>query len=390
VPLRGVAAITGTGELKPVRRTEGRTTLDMTAEVARLAAADAGIELRDLDGLLVDPFNDSPIVIPSTVAEYLGLKVNFAELVDLGGATGAGMVWRAAAAIAAGLCETCLCVNATPREAARGTGWQGRARSFRTPDMEFEVPYGAVGANFGYALIAQRYAHEFGLTDRQRAKVAVDERANAGMNPNAIFHGQPITVEDVLASPLVLDPLHLLEIVMPCAGGAALIVQEAGRAKKNGRRPAYLLGAGEYLTHKSISMAPSLTETPIKVAADKAFATAGVSRSDVQLASVYDCYTIAVILALEDAGFCAKGEGGAFVEAHDLTWRGDFPVNTHGGQLSFGQAGLAGGMSHVTEAARQVMGRAGERQIEGCDLAYVNGNGGFISEQVSLVLGSGV
>ncbi len=117
---------------------------------------------------------------------------------------------------------------------------------------------------------------------------------------------------------------------------------------------------------------------------------AGVSRRDIKLASVYDCYTISVLVTLEDAGFCDKGEAGAFVEAHDLTWKGDFPVNTHGGQLSFGQAGLAGGMSHVTEAARQVMGVAGERQVKGCDLAYVNGNGGFMAEQVSLVLGSNV
>lgn len=387
--IRGVAAITGVGELKPTRHTEGRTTLDMIAEVSRMAAADAGIELRELDGLLVDPFNDSPLVIPSTVAEYLGLDVTFAELVDLGGATGAGMVWRAAAAIAAGQCETCLCVSATPRESRRTIGWSGAmARPYLSPDAEFDFPYGAIGANFAYALIAQRYAHEYSLTDQQRAKVAVDQRANACANPNAIFHGEPLTIDDVLASPVVLDPLHLLEIVMPCAGGAALIVTSAEKAKRGKRPPAYLLGAGEHLTHKSIAHAPSLTNTAIKAAADRAFETAGVSRSDIKLASVYDCYTIAVLLTLEDAGFCGKGAAGAFVEEHDLTWKGDFPVNTHGGQLSFGQPGLAGGMSHVTEAARQVMGVAGERQIEDCDLAYVNGNGGFMSEQVSLVLGS--
>lgn len=385
--LRGVAAITGIGELKPVRQTEGRSALDMIAEVARLAVADAAIDWREIDGLVVDPFNDTPLVIPSSVAEYLGLEVTFAELVDLGGATGAGMVWRAAAAIQSGLCETALCVSATPREPRRGLGWEGSARPWRTPDAEFEFPYGALGANFGYAIIAQRYMHEYSLTDAQRAKVAVDQRTNAQANPNAIFYGEPITIDDVLSSDLILDPLHKLEIVMPCGGGAAMIVQSAERAKRRGRA-AYLLGAGEHLTHKSLAYAPSLTNSAIKRAADKAFDTAGVSRADIKLASVYDCYTIAVLLTLEDAGFCAKGEAGAFVESHDLTWKGDFPVNTHGGQLSFGQAGLAGGMSHVTEAARQIMGAAGERQIAGCDLVYVNGNGGFMSEQVSLVLGS--
>ena len=386
--LRGVAAITGVGELKPVRQTEGRTALDMIAEVARLAAADAGIGWREINGLIVDPFNDTPLVIPSSVAEYLGLEVTFAELVDLGGASGAGMVWRAAAAIQAGLCDTVLCACATPRERRGGLGWAGNAGAWRTPDTEFEFPYGALGANFGYAIIANRYAHEFSLTDRQRAKVAVDQRTNAQSNPDAIFYGQPLTIDDVLNSPMVLDPLHLLEIVMPCGGGAALIVQSAEKAKARGRA-AYLLGAGEHLTHKSLAYAPSLTNSAIKVSADKAFQTAGVARSDIKLTSVYDCYTISVLLTLEDSGFCGKGEAGAFVESHDLTWRGDFPVNSHGGQLSFGQAGLAGGMSHVTEAARQVMGVANGRQIAGCDLAFVNGNGGFMSEQVSLVLGSG-
>jgi acetyl-CoA acetyltransferase len=385
--LRGAAAITGLGELKPVRQTEGRTALDMIAEVARLAAADAQIGWRDINGLIVDPFNDTPLVIPSSVAEFLGLEVTFAELVDLGGATGAGMVWRAAAAIQAGLCDTVLCACATPRERRGGLGWAGNAAAWRTPDTEFEFPYGALGANFGYAIIANRYAHEFSLTDRQRAKVAVDQRANAQANPDAVFCGEPITIDDVLASPMVLDPLHLLEIVMPCGGGAALIVQSAEKAQARGRA-AYLLGAGEHLTHKSIAYAPSLTDSAIRVAADKAFETADVARSDIKLASVYDCYTITVLLTLEDVGFCAKGEAGAFVESHDLTWQGDFPVNTHGGQLSFGQAGLAGGMSHVTEAARQVMGAADGRQVPDCDLAFVNGNGGFMSEQVSLVLGS--
>ena len=386
--LRGAAAIVGVGELKPSRHTEGRMALDMIAEVAGLAVANAGVDLAQIDGLLVDPFNDTPMLIPSTVGEYLGLDLGFAELVDLGGASGAGMIWRAAAAIAAGQCETCLCVMATPREARRrGLGWAGGGRPYRSPDAEFEFPYGALGANFAYALIAQRYMHEYRLTDEQRAKVAVDQRTNACANPEAIFFGEPITAEDVLKSPMILEPLHMLEIVMPCAGGAALVVTSAEKAKQAKRQPAYLLGAGEHLSHKSLSCAPSLTDSAIKAAAEKAFAMAEVRPAEIKLASIYDCYTITVLISLEDAGFCGKGEGGAFAEEHDFTWKGDFPLNTHGGQLSFGQPGLAGGMSHVTEAARQVMGVAGERQVKDCDLAFVNGNGGNMSEQVSLILG---
>lgn len=384
--LRGKAAIVGIGELRPTRTTHGETNLGMLAEVARLAIADAGLSPRDVDGLLTSPFSESTMLVPSTLCEYLGLPVTFAEVVDLGGATGAGMVWRAAAAIAAGLCTTCVCVTAARRE-ERTPGRRGDGRPLdRSPWAEFEAPYGAIGANFGYALIARRYMHEFAVTPEQLAKIAVQQRFNACANPDAIFSGQPITIEDVLSSPVIVDPLHLLEIVMPCAGGAAVVVTSAERAKDLRQPPVYLLGAGEYCTHRSITYAPSLTHSAIRVAADRAFAMAGVSRADIDLASIYDCYTITVLLTLEDAAFCAKGEGGRFVEEHDLTYRGDFPLNTHGGQLSFGQPGLAGGMSHVTEAARQLMGRAGERQLQKCELAFVNGNGGIMSEQVSLIL----
>jgi acetyl-CoA acetyltransferase len=154
-----------------------------------------------------------------------------------------------------------------------------------------------------------------------------------------------------------------------------------------GKPAAYILGGGEHCTHRSLTYAPSLTNTAIRASADAAFAMAGVRREDIDVASIYDCYTITVLLSLEDAGFAKKGEGGAFVDAHNLRFDGDFPLNPHGGQLSFGQAGLAGGMSHVTEAARQVMGRGEDRQVKDCELAFVNGNGGIMSEQVSLIFG---
>ncbi|MGH9195945.1 MAG: thiolase family protein, partial [Acidimicrobiia bacterium] len=284
----------------------------------------------------------------------------------------------------AGLCESCLLLTGSTRgsgQSRRGGGMQDRSAA-----AEFEVPYGAIGANFGYAQIATRYMYEYGVTPEQLAKIAVHQRDNACMNPDAIFYGEPITVEDVLNSPVVVDPLHMLEIVMPVGGAAALVVTSAERAKTLPNNPAYLLGAGEHCTHKSITYAPSLTDTAIKVAADKAFEMSGVSRDRVGLASIYDCYTITVLLSLEDAGFCAKGGGGEFVDAHDLRWNGDFPLNTHGGQLSFGQPGIAGGMSHVTEAARQIQGRAENRQVKDLEFAFVNGNGGIMSEQVSLIL----
>lgn len=381
----GGAAIVGIGELRPQRRTEGETPLGLMARTALLAVEDAGLPFAEIDGLIVHPIGGMSMLVPSTVTELLGLRVRYAETVDLGGATGAGMVWRAARAIEAGMCRACLCVTAASRGSGRGGGGGLRDNS---PFAEFELPYGAVGANFGYAQIAQRYRYEYGVRPEQLARIAVDQRANACANPDAFFHGQPIRIEDVLESPLVVDPLRLLEIVMPTGGGAALLVVAPEIAHALPQRAAWLLGAGEICTHKSITYAPSLTETAIRPAADAAFRAAGIERRQVGLASLYDCYTITVLLTLEDAGFCKKGEGGRFVEEHDLRFDGDFPLNTHGGQLSFSQPGIAGGMSHVTEAARQVQGRAGARQVESLEFAFVNGNGGIMSEQVSLVLGA--
>jgi acetyl-CoA acetyltransferase len=187
---------------------------------------------------------------------------------------------------------------------------------------------------------------------------------------------------------MIADPLHMLEIVMPAGGAAALVVVGPELATKLNQTPAWLLGAGERVTHKSITYAPSLTDSAIQASAARAFEQAGVSPSQMGLASVYDCYTITVLLTLEDSGFTPKGSGGRFIEEHDLRWSGDFPLNTHGGQLSFGQPGIAGGMSHVTEAVRQIQHRAGQRQIPDLQLAFVNGNGGILSEQVSLIFGT--
>lgn len=366
--------------------------LEGQAELARLALSDAGIPLSDVDGVLTQSvLTEAPFLVPSTVVEYLGLGASFAEVVDLGGATACGMAARAAMAIEAGYCETVLCItdmtcrHPDPRRASENwaADWGGGA--WGSPQAEFELPFGAAQGTYGYAMIANRYAYEYGLDPRHLAKIAVDQRTNAVANPKAIFR-QPITIEDVLNSPLICDPLHLLEIVMPCFGGAAFVVTSRQRAAQARHRPVHIVGAGEYTTHRSVTYEPSFTTSPIKVAADRAWAMSGVKHSDIDMAALYDCYTITVLLTLEDAGFCAKGDGGRFIQAHDLTNRGDFPVNTHGGQLSFGQAGGAGGTSQVIESVLQVQGRAGDRQLPRCDAVYINGNGGIMSEQVSLIV----
>jgi acetyl-CoA C-acetyltransferase len=379
--LKGKAAAIGIGELKPLKEPGDETPLGLMAKVSAEAIADAGLEKKDIDGFLVGmPFADPGMIYPAAAAERLGLQTRMLNVVDIGGASPAGMIWRAAAAIDAGMCNAVLCLVADLNR----TGDQ------RVPvvsmQREFEAPYGMIGANCGYALIARRHMYEFGTTAQQMAKVAVDQRKNAMKNPLATFNDKELTIDDVLNSRMICDPLHLFEIVSPVSGGAAVIVASPEIARRTKHPPVWLLGAGEFANHSTITYAPSITTSPIEVAAANAFKMAGLKPSDMDLACPYDCYTITVIVSLEDAGFCKKGQGGPFVAEHDLTYAGDFPCNTHGGQLSFGQPGLGGGMSHVTEGIRQLMGRGGARQVKNASLAYVNGNGGIMSEQASLIL----
>ncbi|MEU3270212.1 thiolase family protein [Saccharomonospora sp. NPDC006951] len=397
--LKGEAAIVGIAEL-PARRAKSTPpafTLDQYARLAALVTADAGLDPRAVTGLITHGVRESAMFAPATLAEYLGLPLDFGERVDLGGATSAGMVWRAAAAIELGICDAVLAVVPgssvlpVPEHApARTPGWYGASSGeFGSPQAEFEIPYGNVGQNAPYAQIANRYAAEFGYDPLATAKIAVDQRTNAQAHPGAIFHDTPLTVEDVLASPVIADPIRKLDIVMPVQGGAAVLVAGKRLAAKARHRPVWITGFGEHIAFKTPTYAEDLVRTPIARAAGTAFGMAGVSREDVDVASIYDCYTITVLMSLEDAGFCPKGTGMNWVREHDLTFRGDFPLNTAGGQLSFGQAGMAGGMHHVADGARQVMGRAGQAQVADCDTAFVTGNGGIMSEQVALLLQGG-
>lgn len=401
--LRGAAAIVGCAQYRPERYATAPRMfhLEQVADLAALALRDAGLRLQDVDGLCLGGthFHEATQFVPAMVAEYLGVGLNFAEVVDLGGAGAVGMVWRAAAAIELGLCQAVLCVQPArlaplapgedPAAMAKALRYGGHSTAYGAPEAEFDIPYGHVGQNTGYALIAERYAALHGYDPRAAAKVVVDQRFNAQANPEAIFHGHPLTIDDVLASRLIADPLHILEIVMPVAGGAAVIVAAPEVAARARHRPVHVAGFGERLAHKSPTYAPEMTLTPIGPASRRAFAMAGLAPGDVDVAQVYDCYTITVLLTLEDAGFCPRGEAMRFVTEHDLTYRGDFPVNTHGGQLSFGQAGSAGGFSQVIEAVHQVARRAGARQLPKCDVAYVSGTGGVMSEQGALLLRGG-
>lgn len=380
------SVITGFAERASSKTPEGLSTLAMIAKLAREVIADAGLDKEQVDGLLVTvPVFGYSAFFPSVVADNLGLSLGYFDVVELGGASSAGMVWRAAAAIEARLCNHVLCV------AADLSGGEFTPYGMLLPpgDGEFEQPFGASPPNAGYAMIARRHMHEFGTRPEQLAKIAVSQRANALRTPGALFGDTPLTIDEVLDSKLIFDPLHLFEIVSPCTGGAAIVVSRKSEAPRNAQPPIALVGAGEAGSHTSITARRDITTSWAKMSAAKAFAMAGLSPNRADFAQIYDCYTIAVLMFLEDLGFCAKGGGGAFVDERDMGFAGDFPCNTNGGQLSYGQAGAAGGMTHVVEGVRQLMGRAGDRQIKDASVGVVHGNGGVMSDQVTLILANG-
>ncbi len=389
------AALVGFTEWAPQRNWDRPMFgMEACAKLAAEALADAGFEKGEVDGLVIGGLQESPMFSPLAIAEYLGIQTHFGEIVDIGGASSAGMIWRAAAAIEIGLCETVLVlVQSTPAPAESGGAGEKMmlppylaGDSWGSPQGQFDIPYGLVAASPAFALVAQRYMHQYDVAPETLAKIAVDERNSALKNPKAVFKNKPICVDDVLNSPMVNDPIHLLEMVMPCWGGGAVVLTNAARAKRANHRPVFLSGYGEYISHKTVTYMNDLTVTPAKPAADQAFEMAGVDRSTVDLCSFYDCFTITVLLTIEDAGFAKKGEGGRFVEEHDLSFAGDFPLNTHGGQLGMGQGGAAGGLSHVIDSLTQIQGRAGDRQLAKADTAYVTGVGGLMASNVGLVM----
>jgi acetyl-CoA acetyltransferase len=379
-------AIVGVGELPPAKDVGGRDSLALMLEAGRLALEDAEMELSEIDGLLVHSPDEylNLLYFPSFLAEYLKLPVRYADQVDLAGAAGAGMVWRSCAAIAAKQCKNVLCMAGTVRDIH---GYYHRADQPHPAKLEFQDPYGPMAVNSEYAMMAMRHMHEYGTTPEQLAKIASDQRQSGSHNPGSFYPGKPASVDEILASRMICDPLHLLEIVRPTSSATAMVITAVDRAKAVPQRPVRLLGAAEHHDTCVAFAADSLTSTGIRHTGPAAIEMAGITHADIDMLSVYDSYTITTLLTIEDAGFCEKGRVGAFVEEHDLTFSGDFPVNPNGGQLCVGQAGMAGGMSHITEAVRQIRGAALGGQVEDCELVFVHGNGGVFSDHVSLVLG---
>jgi acetyl-CoA acetyltransferase len=378
--LRGRAAIVGvadavspTGELD----THGRA---LEAQVIREALDDAGLTLADVDGVC---HGQSSVGL----AEYLGIHPRFTDSTNTGGSSYEVHVEHAAAAIAAGLCEVVVGVYAsTPRSDRR----HGRSRVFQRPVgdpmLEWELPYGMRMPMGPYALAASRHMAEFGTTSAQLAEIAVSTRAWAALNPRARYR-EPITVEDVLASPMQSSPLHLLDCCLVTDGAGAFVMTTARRARDLHKPPVYVLGAATCHDHSMISQMPDLTVTPGAVSGASAFGQAGVKSSDVDVLMGYDSFTITALLHLEDLGFCAKGEGGAFVEGGRTAPGGPLPMNTNGGGLSYTHPGQYG-IFLIVEATRQLRGEAGPRQVPGAEIAVAHGSGMVLSVMATLVLGT--
>lgn len=375
--LRGKSAIVGTGHAG-FGEAHGLTAYDVMAQSALAALGDAGLKLSDVDGLFCTMMEDS---MPALMAaEYLGIEPRFIDGTMTGGSSFVNYLTSATMALDAGLCDVALIVYGSNQRTASGK----LVTASRPP--AYEAPYNPRYPISAYAMAAARHMHDYGTTREQLADVAVSARAWAQHNPEAFERG-PLTREDVLGARMVGDPLTVRDCCLVTDGGGAIVMVRADRARDFPKAPVYVLGSAAESSHRQISQMKDFTVTAARESGKRAFAAAGVSPDDIQAVELYDAFTINTILFLEDLGFCAKGEGGAFVEGGRIAPDGVLPVNTNGGGLSCVHPGMYG-IFTVIEAARQIRGDAPGIQLSNIDLALAHGNGGVLSSQVTAILGS--
>lgn len=386
---RGEAAVVGVGESQ-LGKVPGKSTFAFAADASRAALADAGIDKDEIDGIFtwasgaVDPFP----YYAAALAEYLGLPLRYGAALDMGGAAFGSAVGHAVLALAHGLCRAALVVTGENRRTGRTRDgknvWEERGRiGYGHP--EFEAPFGPTLPSF-YALCAQRHMHLYGTKPEHLAQVAVTCRRHAALTPGSV-QTEPITVQDVLNSPTLSSPLHLLDCCPVTDGGAAIIMTAPERARALRGPPAYVLGIGEGHTHVNATWMPEMTVTGAALSGPAAFRMAGVTPRDVDTAQLYDAFTILPIMLLEDLGFCPKGMGGPFVEGGRIALGGELPLNTDGGGLSHCQHGSSG-LWHIIEAVRQVRGERGAAQVAGAQVALAHTNGGHLATQATVILGA--
>jgi acetyl-CoA acetyltransferase len=375
---RGACAIVGAAESDIGQVADGMSPLDLMGQATARALDDAGLSLRDVDGVFA---TTSQSRMPTlALCEYLGIHPRYHDGTNIGGCSFMSMVAHAQAAIEAGLCNVALIAYGSTQRSL------GRA-NVASPDANpYESPYRPLYTASSYALAASRHMYEFGTTREQLAHIAVSAREWALLNPNA-WEKEPLTVEDVMRSRMVSSPLTVRDCCLVTDGGGALIITSAERARSLRSKPAYVLGLGEHLGHYNISSMPNLTVTGARESGAAAYAMAGLGPRDIDVLEVYDAFTITTLLFLEDLGFCPKGEGGRFVADGAIAPGGRLPVNTNGGGLSYCHPGMYG-VFVLIEAVRQLRGEAGRRQVPDCETAIAHGNGGTLSAQSTVILGT--
>jgi acetyl-CoA acetyltransferase len=376
--LRGKVAVVGVAESDLGEVGPELTPLDLIGQATIRALEDAGLDKSDIDGLFsASAYYHLPTL---SVGEYLGIRPRYSDATNLGGSSFVSHLLHAASAIEAGLCDVALIAYGSTQRSGGGRLVSGSEAN------PYEAPYGPRYPVSMYALAASRHMHEYGTTREQLAEVAVAAREWAKLNPKA-FVREDLTVEDVLSSRTVSSPLSVRDCCLVTDGGGAALVTSVERARELRKPPVYLLGAAEAHHHRHISQMPDLTTTAAAESGPRAYEMAGVGPAQVNVAMLYDAFTINTILFLEDLGFCGKGEGGAFVSGGRIAPGGALAVNTNGGGLSYNHPGMYG-LLLLVEAVRQARGECGERQAAEHNVVLAHGNGGVLSSQVTAILGS--
>ena len=378
LPTRGAIAIVGAAESDLGEVAPGMTPIDLMAQGVARALHDCGLALRDIDGVFAA--SGQSRAPTQALCEYLRISPRYQDASTSGGSVFESMVMHAQGAIEAGLCEVAVIAYGSNQRTAAGKLVTSRGYD------PFVSPYRPRMPASAYALAASRHMHAFGTTREQLAEVAVAARQWALLNPQA-WEKTPLSIADVLASRMVSTPLTVRDCCLVTDGGGAVILTSAERARDLRRSPAYVLGVGDAIGHQEIHSMPDLTATAAVASGRAAYRMAGIGPADVDVVEVYDAFTINTLLFLEDLGFCTKGDGGSFVAGGRIAPGGALPVNTNGGGLSYCHPGMYG-LLLLIEAVRQLRGECGARQVPGAEIALAHGNGGTLSSQATVILGS--
>jgi acetyl-CoA acetyltransferase len=375
---RGGAAIVGAAESDLGQVGEGFNVIDLMAQGISRALDDAGLNLRDVDGLFCASTQARTSGL--SLAEYLGISPAYIDTTILGGSSFEFHVAHALAAIQLGLCQVAvIAYGSTQRSVGRRQASVREINPYETPFRPFLPPT-------AYAMAASRHMHQYGTTREQMAEVAVAARQWALLNP-AAWEKKPLSVVDVLGARMISYPFTVRDICLVTDGGGAIVMTAPDRARSLKKSPVYVLGVGSAITHANISSMPDLTVTGALDTGRQAYAMAGMKPTDIDVLELYDAFTINTILFLEDLGFCKKGEGGAFVSGGRIAPGGELPVNTNGGGLSYCHPGMYG-LFLLIEAVSQLRGECGARQVSGAETAIAHGNGGVVSSQSTVILGT--